>query len=64
MKSLKRNQRITDSVGCQLKHHLNLTGNLPTLSIARAFQDHEVEITVVGFPVVNDMIPMFMTQFN
>ena len=64
MKLLNRNQRVTGSVHCQLKRDLNLKVNLPPLAVARAFQDHEVEITVVCFPVVNDMIHMFMTQSN
>lgn len=64
MRSLKSNQRITGSVRCQLKRDLNLKVYLPTLAIARAFQHHEVEITVVCFPVVNDVNRMFMTQPN
>lgn len=64
MRLLNRNQRITDSVHCQLKCDLDRKVNFPPLGTARAFQDHEVEITVFCFLVVNDVIHTFMTQSN
>lgn len=60
MRSLKSNQRITGPV--QLKHDLNFRVNLLTLAIARAFQSHEAEITIVCFPVVNYEIYTFVAQ--
>lgn len=62
MRSLKRNQRITGPVHCQLKHDLNFQVNLLTLAIARAFQSHEAEITIVCFHIVNYKIHTFVTQ--
>lgn len=62
MRSLKRNQRIIGSIHCQLKHHLNFKVNLLTLAIAKAFQSHEAEITIVCFRVVNDEIHTFVSQ--
>lgn len=64
MRLLNRNQRITGLVHCQLKCDLDLKVNLPPLGTARAFQDREVEITVVCLPVASDMIHTFMTRSN
>lgn len=62
MRSLKSNQRVTGPVHCQLKNDLNFKINLLTLAIARAFQSHEAEITIVCFPVVNYEIHTFVAQ--